>query len=41
VTDCTIRDRLHQGMAAQRPVRGLPHYGLIYGGDVLAEDLTM
>jgi len=29
------------GPRDQRPVHGLPHYGLIYRGGVLAEDLTI
>jgi len=29
------------GPRDQRPVQGLPHYGLIYRGEVLAEDLTI
>src|SRR5262245_15583407 len=29
------------GPRDQRPVQGLPHYGLMYRGEVLAEDLTI
>ena len=29
------------GPRDQRPVQGLPHYGLIYRGEVLAEDRTL